>query len=158
MSLYRLFRTSGYLSSSIIPVKNPEKMQKIKVPDTVGDDLDRFVENLKIGQIQEGKVDTLQFLQMTEDELKQFENKDPEFLSSYADKWTSPMEYWIQSYDSQNEVEFIRISGERLTMLKQGGSVSYMHYESDDDYWMDDDLDSLNEETLDLHFRLYYDT
>ena len=154
MSLYRLFRTSGYLSSSIIPVKNPEKMQKIKVPDTVGDDLDRFVENLKIGQIQEGKVDTLQFLQMTENELKQFENKDPEFLSSYADKWTSPMEYLIQSFDTQNEVEFISISGERLTMLKQGGSVSYMHYESDDVYWKDDDPDSLNEETLDLHFRL----
>ena len=89
MSLYRLFRTSGYLSSSIIPVKNPEKYQTIKVPDTVGDDLDRFVENLKIGQIQEGKVDTLQFLQMTEDELKQFGKKDPEFLSSYAYKWTS---------------------------------------------------------------------
>ena len=69
-----------------------------------------------------------------------------------------PMMFWIQSYDTQKEVEFIRISGERLTMLKQGGSVSYMHYESDDVYWKDDDPDSLNEETLDLHFRLYYDT
>ena len=86
--------------------------------EAISDDLDRFVENLKIGsnlvgKKQEGLVKTLQFVQLTEDELKLLENMDPKFMCSFQNggfqiKW--------------NEMEFIQISGSRLTLKWSGSS------------------------------------
>ena len=99
----------------------------ISGPGTVGDDLDRFVIGFKIGEIQVGEVRTFQFPKMTEDELKLWQNREPEFLNSFQ---VQPESSAI--FLNVDEIEFIRFSGSRLTMLKETVNDSYDIYDSYD--------------------------
>ena len=127
-------RVCHYYSGTllIIPVQNHRARQldeeeatfdnrlAISGPGTVGDDLDRFVIGFKIGEIQVGEVRTFQFPKMTEDELKLWQNREPEFLNSFQ---VQPESSAI--FLNVDEIEFIRFSGSRLTMLKETVSDSY---------------------------------
>ena len=99
----------------------------ISGPGTVGDDLDRFVIGFKIGEIQVGEVRTFQFPKMTEEELEQWQRRETEFLSSFQVQPESSSIFF-----NFNEIEYIRFSGSRLTMLKETVSDSYDIYDSYD--------------------------
>ena len=91
-------------------------------PGTVNDDLERFIVKLRIGHVRalEGEVRTFQFPKLTEDELQLWENRDPNFLSSFQvqPEGAEPGEFHT------HPIEFIRISGSRLTILKKTVTVS----------------------------------
>ena len=97
-------------------------------PGTVNDDLERFIVKLRIGHARalEGEVRTFQFPKLTEDELQLWENRDPNFLSSFQvqPEGTEPGEFHA------HPIEFIRISGSRMTILKETVFVSTTHYQN----------------------------
>ena len=90
-----------------------QNRRSFRIGEAIGEDLDRFVENLKIGsnclgKKQEGLVHTLQFFQLTEGELKLLENRNTKFMSSFQFDVGFPIKW--------NEMEFKQIVGSRLTL------------------------------------------
>ena len=95
-------------------------------PGTVNDDLERFIVQLRIGQVLEGEARTFQFPKLTEDELQLWENRDPNFLRSFQvqPEGAEPDEF------HDHPIEFIRISGSRMTILKETVFVSTTHHQN----------------------------
>ena len=81
----------------------------ITAPGSVNDDLERFIEKLRLGRRQQEEVRPFQFPKLTEEELQLWENRDPEFLSRLQ---VQPDE------ERQDPLEFMKISCSRLTMFK----------------------------------------
>ena len=93
-------------------------------PGTVNDDFERFIVELRIGHVLEGEVRTFQFPKLTEAELQLWENREPDFLSSFQvqPEGAEPGEFHA------HPIEFIRISGSRMTILKETVTVSTTHH------------------------------
>ena len=107
-----VFHTEDLKSAAIIPVKN-HRARTIG-PRTVNDDLESFIVKLRIGHVLEGEVRTFQFQKLTEGELQLWENREPEFLGRFQvqPEGTEPGEFHA------HPIEFVRISGSRMTILK----------------------------------------